>query len=56
MNLPGQQEEEFTRLNYKEDLGKPYNKITLYLCPEEPADEFILDGETNPEPVTQGVK
>ena len=56
MNLPGQQEEEFTRLNYKEDLGKPYNKITLYLCPEEPEDGFIGDSETNPEPVTQGVR
>ena len=30
MNLPGQQEEEFTLRNYKEDLGKPYNRITLY--------------------------
>lgn len=56
MNLPGQQEEEFTRLNYKEDLGKPYNKITLYLCPEEPEDGFIRDSETNPEPVTQVVR
>ena len=55
INLPSQQEE-FTLLNYKEDLGKPYNKITLYLCPEEPEDGFIRDSETNPEPVTQGVR
>ena len=55
INLPGQQEE-FTLLNYKEDLGKPYNKITLYLCPEEPEDGFIRDSETNPELVTQGVR
>jgi uncharacterized Zn finger protein (UPF0148 family) len=34
--LPGQAEEEFTVRKYKEDLGKPYNRITLYLCPEEP--------------------
>ncbi|XP_028404902.1 uncharacterized protein LOC114527451 [Dendronephthya gigantea] len=33
--LPGQ-EEEFTLRKYKEDLGKPYNRITLYLCPDEP--------------------
>ena len=56
MNLPGQQEEEFTLRNYKEDLGKPYNRITLYLCPEEPEDEFILDSETETEPDTQGVR
>lgn len=33
--LPGQAEQEFTVRKYKEDLGKPYNRITLYLCPEE---------------------
>ena len=50
MNLPGLQEEEFTLRNYKEDLGNPYNRITLYLCPEEPEDEFMLDSETETEP------
>lgn len=34
--LPGQEDQEFTLRKYKEDLGKPYNRITLYLCPEEP--------------------
>ena len=34
--LPGQAEQKFTVRKYKEDLGKPYNRITLYLCPEEP--------------------
>ena len=34
INLPGQEEEEFTLRNYKEGLSKPYNRITLYLCPE----------------------
>ena len=36
LTLPGQTEQEFTVQKYKEDLGKPYNRITLYLCPEEP--------------------
>lgn len=36
LTLPGQAEQEFTVRKYKEDLGKPYNRITLYLCPEEP--------------------
>ena len=56
MNLPGQLEKEFTLRNYQKDLGKPYNRITLYLCPEEPEDEFILDSETETEPDTQGVR
>ena len=56
INLPGQEEEEFTLRKYKEDLGKPYNRITLYLCPEEPEDEFMLDSETETEPDTQGVR
>ncbi|XP_068678772.1 uncharacterized protein [Montipora foliosa] len=56
MNLPDQQEEEFTLRDYEEDLGKPYNRITLYLCPEEPEDEFMLDSETETEPDTQGVR
>ena len=34
--LPGQAEQQFTVRKYKEDLGKPYNRITSYLCPEEP--------------------
>ena len=36
LTLPGQPEDEFTLRKYKEDLGKPFNRITLYLCPEEP--------------------
>ena len=56
INLPGQEEEEFTLRNYKEDLGKPYNRITLYLCPEEPKHEFMFDSETETEPDTQGVR
>ena len=56
MNLPGQREKEFTLRNYQKGLGKPYNRITLYLCPEEPEDEFILDSETETEPDTQGVR
>lgn len=53
---PGQEEEELNLRNYKEDLGKPYNRITLYLCPEEPEDEFMLDSETETEPDIQGVR
>ena len=56
MNLPGQLEKEFTLRNYQKDLGKPYNRITLYLCPEESEDEFILDSETETEPDTYGVR
>jgi len=59
INLPVQEEEEFTQRNYKEDLGKPYNRITLYLCPEEPEepeDEFTLDSETETEPSAHGVR
>ena len=56
INLPGQEEEEFTLRNYKEGLSKPYNRITLYLCPEVPEDEFMLDSETETVPDTQGVR
>ena len=31
LTLPGQEDQEFTLRKYKEDLGKPYNRITLYL-------------------------
>ena len=41
MTLPGQPEEEFTVRKYKEDLGKPYNRITLYLCPKEPVQPSL---------------
>ena len=51
--LPGQPEEEFTVRKYKEDLGKPYNRITLYLCPAEPVQ---LDSETEAESDTQGAR
>ena len=53
MTLPGQPEEEFTVRKYKEHLGKPYNRITLYLCPEEPEQ---LDSETEAEFDTQGAR
>lgn len=53
MTLPGQPEEEFTVRKYKEDLGKPYNRITLYLCPEEPVQ---FDSETEAESDTQGAR
>ena len=36
ITLPGQPDDEFTLRKYKEDLCKPFNRITLYLCPEEP--------------------
>lgn len=50
LTLPGQPEDEFTLRKYKEDLGKPYNRITLYLCPEEPQQ---LDSETEDESDTR---
>ena len=37
LTLPGSSEEEFPIRKYKDDVGKPFNRITLYLCPEEPA-------------------
>ena len=46
ITLPGQPEDEFTLRKYKEDLGKPFNRITLYLCPEEPQQP---DGESEDE-------
>ena len=50
LTLPGQPEDEFTLRKYKEDLGKPFNRITLYLCPEEPQQ---LDSETEDESNTR---
>ncbi|XP_028419234.1 uncharacterized protein LOC114544973 [Dendronephthya gigantea] len=38
LNLPGQTESPFRLCDYKEDLGKNYSRITLYLCTES-ADE-----------------
>ena len=48
MTLPGQPEEAFTLRKYKEDLGKQYNRITLYLCPEEP-EQLEIDNEADEE-------
>ena len=42
VTLPGQAGEEFTVRKYKEDLGKPYNRITLYLRPEESRSSQVL--------------
>ena len=47
LTLPGQEDQEFTLRKYKEDLGKPYNRITLYLCPEE--SDFNLYPEASDE-------
>ena len=44
MTLPGQPEEVFTLRKYKEDLGKQYNRITFYLCPEE-LEQLEIDNE-----------
>ena len=44
ITLPGQPDDEFTLRKYKEDLCKPFNRITLYLCPEEP-QQFDSDTE-----------
>ena len=48
MTLPGQPEEAFTLRKYKEDLGKQYNRITLYLCPDEP-EQLKIDNEADEE-------
>ena len=48
MTLPGQPEEAFTLRKDKEDLGKQYNRITLYLCPEEP-EQLEIDNEADEE-------
>ena len=48
MTLPGQPEEAFTLRKYKEDLGKQYNRITLYLCPDEP-EQLEIDNEADEE-------
>ena len=47
VTLPGQAEQEFTVRKYKEDLGKPYNRITLYLCPEESDLDHLESWEDN---------
>ena len=48
MTLPGQPEEAFTLRKYKEDLGKQYNRITLYLCLDEP-EQLEFDNEADEE-------
>ena len=50
ITLPGQPDDEFTLRKYKEDLCKPSNRITLYLCPEEPQQ---LDSDTEDESDTR---
>ena len=37
--LPGSKKQFFTLKQYKEELGRDYNKITLYLCTKT---DFIL--------------
>ena len=47
MTLPGQAGQEFTVRKYKEDIGKPYYRITFYLCPEESDLDRLESSENN---------
>ena len=45
--IPGSTEEEFTLKRYREEIGKDYKRITLFLCAESDFDKLDKDWTTS---------